>query len=37
MRGLPKSANPIVADALRRAKDGHVPNALRVAKRKLAK
>jgi hypothetical protein len=37
MRGLPKSANPIVADALRRAKDEHVPDALRVALLELAK
>jgi hypothetical protein len=37
MRGLPKSSNPIVADALRRAKDGHVPDALRVALLELAK
>jgi len=37
MRGLPEVAIPIVADALRRAKHGHVPDALRVAHRELAK
>jgi hypothetical protein len=37
MRGLPKSANPIVADALRQVKNWQVPDALRVAKRELAK
>jgi hypothetical protein len=37
MRGFPKSANPIVADALRSAKDRHVPDALRLAQRELAK
>jgi hypothetical protein len=37
MRGLPEVANPIVADALRRGKDGHVPDALRVVQRELAK
>ena len=37
MWGLPKSATPIVADALRRVKHWHVPDALRVAHRELAK
>jgi hypothetical protein len=37
MSGLPKSANPIVADALCGVKDGYVPDALRVAQRELAK
>jgi hypothetical protein len=37
MRGLPKSANPIVADVLRQVKNWHVPVALRAAKRELAK